>query len=57
MFSTESIAVDFGIKMAYKPGSDIGLFPFRYLSPFLDGGFFSDDTKRRNYKVTMLKVF
>lgn len=31
---TELVAVDFCIKMAYKPGSDIDLFPFRYLSPF-----------------------
>lgn len=37
--------------------SDIGLFPFRYTSPFQDGGHFHDVTTRQNYIITMLKVF
>lgn len=34
-------------------GSNIGQFPFRYCSPFQDGGCFSDFTTHQNCKTTM----
>lgn len=42
------------LKMAFIFGSDIGLFWLRYISPFLDGGSFSDVMIRQNNKITKI---
>lgn len=40
--TTNPISMKFSTKMAYTPGSDVGLFPFRYLVRYQDGGHLSD---------------